>query len=319
MNKETFIKYFNGSISEEDERKLLSWIDESEENRREFFEERKLWDMFLLNSSSETILKGLLLKDNNEQRLLVKNRLVGLLKVAAVLLLVFITGILLVKKPAKESQAWNTIEVPIGQRTFLKLADGTSVWLNAKTKFSFPDRFKKDLREVKLDGEAVFDVSPNAKVPFVVDTRKYDVRVLGTEFNVYAYDNSDIFEVALVRGKVLLEKNESKEKAVELKPEQIAVYDEKDNALKITTADTNESFYWKEGIYSFNKQTLASIIQRLERYYEVSVKVNDPAILESKFTGKFRYSDPIEVIMEVIRKSSSFKYIKKGNEITLYK
>jgi len=208
--------------------------------------------------------------------------------------------------------------VPIGQRTCLRLADGTTVWLNAKTKFSFPDRFKKSIREVRLDGEAIFDVSHDEKVPFIVKAQKYNVSVLGTEFNVYAYDNSNVFETTLVKGKVLLEKNDSKEKAVELHPDQIAIYNEQSKLLEIKPVDTIESLYWKEGIYSFNNQPLSSIIQRLERYYEVVINVKDPQILRSKFTGKFRYSDPIEVILEVVRKGASFKYHKKGNVITIY-
>jgi transmembrane sensor len=319
MNKETFIKYFNGSISEEEEKNLLSWIDECEANRHEFFQERKLWDMFLLNSSSEMMVQSPTLKDKKVSKLVVNKWVIELSKIAAIFLLAFFVSFLLMKKPLSEAQAWNTIEVPIGQRTCLHLADGTTVWLNAKTKFSFPDRFKKDIREVKLDGEAIFDVSHNEKVPFIVKAQKYNVKVLGTEFNVYAYDNSNVFETTLVKGKVLLEKNDSKEKAVELHPDQIAIYNAQSKLLEIKPVDTIESLYWKEGIYSFNNQPLSSIIQRLERYYEVTINVKNPKILGSKFTGKFRYSDPIEVILEVVRKGTSFKYIKKDNEITIYK
>ncbi|MCE5344848.1 MAG: DUF4974 domain-containing protein [Bacteroidales bacterium] len=318
MDKVIFIKYFNGTISEEEEKDLLSWIDMSEANRHEFFKERELWDMFLLNSSTEMIFQSTELKGRKLSKPAINKWVFELSKIAAIFLVAFLVSILLVKKTGKKTQSWNTIEVPIGQRTCLRLADGTTVWLNAKTKFSFPDRFKKDFREVKLDGEAVFDVSHNEKVPFIVKAKKFNVRVLGTEFNVYAYDNSNIFEVALVKGKVLLEKNASKEKSVELIPNQIATYNEQNKSLEIQTKDTFESLYWKEGIYSFNNQLLSSIIQRLERYYEVNINVKDPEILESKFTGKFRYSDPIDVILEVVRKSTSFKYIREGNEITIY-
>lgn len=317
MDKEIFVKYFNGTISEEEEKELLSWIEECEANRREFFQERQLWDMFLLNGPSELTLQRTVKEEKKSFKPNVKKWIIELSKIAAIFLAAFFISSLIDKQPFPETQEWNSIEVPIGQRTCLRLADGTTVWLNAKTKFSFPGRFNKDIREVSLDGEAIFNVARNERAPFIVKAQKYNVRAAGTEFNVYAYDNSDVLEVTLVNGKVLLEKNESKEKAVELHPDQIAIYNEHNKSLEIKTIDTKESIYWKDGIYSFNNQPLSSIIQRLERYYEVTIDVRDPEILESKFTGKFRYSDPIEVILEVIRKSMSFTYNKKGNNITI--
>lgn len=233
MNKELFTKYFNGSISGEEEKNLLSWIDECEANRIEFFKERQLWDMFLLNSSSEIMFKSPTIIDKKVYKLNVNSWVIELSKIAAVFLVALFVSLLLVKKPLQETQSWNTIEVPIGQRTCLRLADGTTVWLNAKTKFSFPDKFKKDIREVKLDGEAILNVSHNGEVPFIVETKKYNIKVLGTEFNVYAYDNSNIFEATLVSGKILLEKNSSKENTIELRPNQIATYNEQSKLLEI--------------------------------------------------------------------------------------
>lgn len=320
MTKEIFNRYFNGDLSAIEERELLNWIDASDANRREFFQERKLWDMLLLNSPETMALSAPNLTvgktDKTHSR---KKWILEFSKIAAVFIIAICIGGWLTLKYSEEPQAWNTIEVPIGQRACLHLADGTRVWLNAKSRFTFPDKFKKGLREVKLDGEAVFDVVHNEKSTFVVKTKRFNVRVLGTKFNIYAYDNSSVFETALVRGKVMLEKRASMEKPIELKPNQMGVYHDETGTIEIKTIDTKESLYWTEGVYSFNNQPLSCIIQRLERYYEVSISVKHPDILNYKFTGKFRYSDPIDIILEVIKKSKFFKYTKKDNQITIYK
>lgn len=319
MDKEIFIRYFRGSLSEAEEKALFAWLEENEANMQEFMQERKLWDMILLNTPESSAITATKTEEANTIAIQLRKKWIGgFSKIAAVFLLAISLGIWLTLKFSEEPQAWNTIEIPIGQRACIRLADGTKVWLNAKSRFSFPDKFKNGQREVKLDGEAVFDVVHNEKSNFIVKTKRFNVRVLGTKFNVYAYDNSSVFETDLVRGKVLIESLVSKQKPIELKPNQMAAYQDETGLFEIRTVDTRESLYWTEGVYSFNNQPLSSIIQRLERYYEVKITVKNPEILNDKFTGKFRYSDPIEVILEVVKKSKFFKFRKNGNEITIY-
>ena len=95
-----------------------------------------------------------------------------------------------------------TVIVPAGQRAELLLADGTKVWLNSRSKLKFPDRFQKDARKVELDGEGYFEVTHQEEAPFTVHTSKYDVKVLGTEFNVKAYKDKEQFETSLLKGSV---------------------------------------------------------------------------------------------------------------------
>jgi transmembrane sensor len=97
-----------------------------------------------------------------------------------------------------------TVIVPAGQRVQLVLADGTKVWLNSKTTFTYPAALSADKnREVTLNGEAYFEVKKDAEHPFLVKTNTYDIQVFGTTFNVYAYDNADYFETSLINGSVL--------------------------------------------------------------------------------------------------------------------
>lgn len=317
MNKEIFIKYFRNELTETEEKALFAWIEESEDNRQAFLNERKLWDLILLNTPSNS--GNIINIEDTRSKSTAKRWLRELSKIAAIFIIAALAGGLYVKnRQPNETQVWNTIEIPIGQRASITLTDGTRVWLNAKSKFSFPDKFSKDKREVKLDGEAVFDVAHNENASFIVKTKRFNVRVLGTKFNVYAYDNSQVFETTLVRGKISLEKTNSGQESVVLKPNEMAVYSDNSGKVEIKTVDTKESLYWTEGVYSFDNQPLSAIIQRLERYYEVKITVENPEILKNKYTGKFRYSDPIEVILEVVRKNTFFRYKKLRNEIVIY-
>lgn len=309
-----FIKHFKGTITEQEEKELLAWIDKSQENRNEYLQERKLWDLILLNSAEEKLSADKQLVSRNRRA---KRWIIEISKIAAIFLIAFLTIHTFRNKPEPIKQVWNTIEVPIGQRTSLKLADGTTIWLNAKSKLTFPSFFTGNKREVILDGEAVFKVVHNEKMPFIVKTRKFDLKDLGTEFNVYAYNNSDIFETTLVKGKVQLQNKKTKD-SIDLKPNQAAVYSALTNKLILKNVNADESLSWIDGVYSFNNQPLSSIIQRLERYYEVTIYTKDSKILGNRFTGKFRYSDPIEVILEVVKKSNPFKYRRTGNEIIIY-
>lgn len=319
MNQETFIRYFNGTISRHEEQKLLDWIEASDENRQQFLRERQLWDMLLLHHPDEVPADMPVIVPEPETRSRTRSMVIEFSKIAAVFAVAFALSFFLMRnKQQVEEISWNTIEVPAGQRSHLTLADGTKVWLNAKTKFTFPGKFTTGNRYVKLDGEAVFDVAHNEQQPFIVETQKYNVKVLGTEFNVYAYSQSQTFETTLLKGKVLIEKSDSEDKPVELMPDQMASFNESNGQLELKNVNTQQSVFWREGIYSFENQSLESIFQRLERYYEVEFDIRNKKILQDNFTGKFRYRDPIDVILEVVKQSSKFRYTRQNNRITIY-
>lgn len=321
MDKSNFIKYFNGELSQESEKALLDWIDESEDNRKEFLRERELWDMILLNTD-EFQNRAFLDSDIRKQKNTSKRWIFETAKIAALVILSLGIGVLAAKylMPKEEQLAMNsTLEVPIGQRACLTLPDGTKVWLNAKSKLTFPERFSKDNRTVQLDGEAMFDVSHNERAPFMVKTDKYLVKVLGTKFNVNAYKASSMFEATLVRGKVALNKNNSNKEATILKPNEQLIYNADSDQASVKEVSTKYYTSWIDGVYSFDDQPFSAIVQRLERYYEVKIEVRYPELLDYRFTGKFRYSNPITVILDVIKANKKFRYTKVDNRIIIYK
>jgi transmembrane sensor len=315
MNKSVFINYFKGELSENQEKDFLDWVGQSEENYQELLMERKLWDMLILNDVDKNTESDIDLQQSNRFRRIIYNA--G--KVAAIFIVAFGLGILFKTNSGLQTATtkFNKIEVPRGQRVLITLVDGTKVWLNAKSKFTFPDHFEKNNRSVQLDGEAYFEVVHNEKVPFIVKTSKYQIKVLGTRFNVNAYQNSTNFETTLVEGRVLLKTNDPGSLAIELKPDEEYTEDSGTGKFEIKKVAAKENITWIDGVYTFNDQSFSSIIQRLERYYDTKIVVNYPELLDYRFTGKFRYRDSLTMILDVVKHNKAFTYKQVGNKIII--
>lgn len=206
--------------------------------------------------------------------------------------------------------------VPPGQRAELTLPDGSKVWLNAGSKLSYPSVFDGE-RRVHLSGEGFFVVAKNKDAPFIVSTSTIDIKALGTEFNVSSYETG-YTEVYLQKGSVKAYFPKYESDGTFLAPGQCLV--QKGNKLEFKNSDSNE-LLWREGLYSFKKQKLGSIIEKLELYYDVKIKVEDPEILEYEYVGKFRQRDGILTILQVIQKIHKFKIENNEelNQITLSK
>ncbi len=313
MNREIFIRYFKGQISTGEEKILLDWIDQSEENKQEFIEARRAWDLLLFSTPIESAQKASIW---NIRRISYE---IG--KIAAVVAIVStIAFVVFNRYEHKREQISQTIEAPAGQMVKITLPDGTKVWLNSKTKLQYSLAYGSAIRYVKLDGEAYFEVAHDKKHPFIVSTSHYDVKALGTAFNVYAYSESgnSRFSTSLVNGKVSVTDPVTKE-GVYLTPNQKAVIDH--GKLISISNSANDDMLWKSGIYSFNDMPLVNILERLERYYEVTIEVKSKNILNYTCTGKFRKNEGINHILDVIKTEVNFEYSydKENQKVVIYK
>lgn len=207
--------------------------------------------------------------------------------------------------------------VPAGQRAELTLPDGTKVWLNAGSKLSYPSFFEKE-RKVFLTGEGFFDVAKNENAPFVVSTKTIDIKALGTQFNVFSYPESDFTSVYLQRGAVKAYFPTLEKEGVVLSPDQYLI--QKGKKFELSKMDHGH-LLWREGIYSFRKQKLGSIIKKLELYYDVKIIVKDQEILNYEYVGKFRQRDGVLEILRLIQRIHNFKISKDDdlNQIVLSK
>lgn len=209
------------------------------------------------------------------------------------------------------------IAVPKGQRVYITLADGTEVWLSPRTKVRVPNRFNKKNRVVELDGEGYFSVAKDAEHPFIVQTKKYDVKVLGTKFNVFAYSESPRFETDLVEGSVQVYDRENQKNSVVLSPNEKAYL--KNNRLMKTGYVFDNEDYLKNGIFSFTGVPFSEILNYLSLWYNVKFELKDATSLDHKVSGKFRQSDEVKDILKALQGVHRFNYkIENENLIEIH-
>jgi len=210
----------------------------------------------------------------------------------------------------------NVLVVPFGKKAKVKLSDGSRIWVNAGSRIIFPNYFSGRRREIYLVGEAYFEVTHDQRKPFQVKTSTVTVQVLGTSFNVSSYPDDDFVSAVLKEGKIRMEENDAGilESVVELSPNQMAVFRKDGNGIKVS--QTKHEFYtvWKDGILRFENAEINSLIIKVERYYNISLELKNPAIGKERITGKLDLNAGMPEVFEYISKMSRTQ-LKKINTV----
>lgn len=298
--EELLRRYIRGEVTSEERRKVARWLDEDPAHMREFLALRKLYDISLWQIDLEEM--------SGRRSVIrpIRRWVFEALKVAAIL----VVGFLLAKsllETRPETAMMQTIHVPPGQRAELTLADGTDVWLNSGTTLRFPNRFDTDSRQVELDGEGYFSVKHDESRSFTVQAGRYAVHVLGTEFNVKAYHDSPLFETALINGSVEISAP-GMASNLRLKPDEVASV--RDGKIRVTPIHDYNYFKWTEGLLCFEDETIESLMEKLELYYDITIDVRRPGLLQHRYTGKFRMKDGIDHVLRVLQLKHRFSYTR---------
>lgn len=207
--------------------------------------------------------------------------------------------------------AYNQLIVPYGKRSSIILSDGSKIWVNAGSKVTYPDKFTDKQREIYVEGEIYADIESDRNRPFIVKTKDINVKVLGTEFNVAAYNNDKTHSVILVEGSVqILSKNsKDKDKKIILKPNQGFFIS--DNTSHIGRVDVSNYISWKNGYTSFRNEKLGIILNRLSKYYGVTITC-DPEVSNFRFSGGLDLKENIEQVLKGICNVAAVKYEKEN-------
>lgn len=260
-----------------------------------------------------------------ERRLSLRSRLKlpgGLYPIAASLLLIAVfTGYVILENnlPAKMLKAL-TMEkqkTPQGKKRQVILADGTHVWLNANSELSYSsDFFKREVREVYLQGEAFFDVAENKEKPFIVHASGLEIKVLGTAFNVRSYAADPVVETTLVRGKVsIFQGEEPNLPPVTLLPNQQALFSKDSKTIALEDVANTENFTgWKNGWMIFDNKPFSYIKETLERWYDVTITMEDEHSLSCTFSAKFK-DKTLQEVLEIFRSTESINYRIDGDHV----
>lgn len=310
--------YFSGTLSEAQKKELEAWKAASEENQLIFENAQKVWQSLEMLQEMRGYDMPLALSNVHRkvEQSAGKYRKTILLywqRIAAILLLPLLIGgaiyFIQEKHATSNSVVWQTLSTPPGVKSQVQLPDGTVVWLNSATKLSYPSTFSDNTRNVKLTGEAFFDVAKDERHPFIVDLGKINIEVVGTTFNAINYEQEEQAEVVLASGKVkLFEKQKNKNRLIsEMTPGQQAIYLKAGNTITFRNVDTRKYTSWINGKLIFRDDPMAEVVRKLDRWFNVQIEIADPNIGAYIYTATFQ-NESIEQVMRLIERTSPVEY-----------
>jgi len=206
----------------------------------------------------------------------------------------------------------STLQVPAGKEFSLVLSDGTQVWLNSGSCLTFPTVFGGDVRAVELSGEAYFEVSKDADKPFVVTCGQQTITVLGTSFNLSAYDEDSLIETTLLSGSVKLQAPFGERV---LFPGQQLRFDRKDGSVSICTVNAELYSAWTKGMFVFFDEPVSSICRKLSRWYEVEIEASDPALDDVRYSGMIDRNSTFNKIADLMASTNEVFFVEKNGKV----
>lgn len=212
-----------------------------------------------------------------------------------------------------DANLFNTLSTPTGGQYNIVLADGTKVYLNAVSSIKYPTQFNGDQRIVELDGEAYFEVAKNKNKPFIVKSGDQDIEVLGTHFNVHAYDNESVVKTTLLEGSVAV--SYKNQKAI-LKPGQQSNVSDKFTKITVKQVDTEAAIAWKNGRFKFDNADLKTVMRQLERWYGIKVEYRGD-VPDVRFNGGTFMNKNLSEVLKVLE-LSNIKFKVEGKTIIVY-
>ncbi|MCC5931977.1 MAG: FecR family protein [Cyclobacteriaceae bacterium] len=255
-----------------------------------------------------------------------------LLKVAAVLILVF--GIIfiysrqfelpaeeIVEAPVIEDRMWSN---PLGKLSKITLPDQSVVWLNTLSTIEYNTNFGIEHRNIKLKGEAFFDVKHDPSKPFIIQTPRLVTKVLGTSFNVKAYPDDLHEEITVESGKVEIAKSEAidtlrqTDHFLRLSASEIARYNSSENYLQVSRIDVSNVRSWINGNIYFQNTEMWEIARTIERMYDVKINFANTSLKKQKVTFKQK-AESLKITLDALSYITGMEYVKNDNEITFKK
>ncbi len=322
VDKVSIIRFLNGEMSLKERKELVKWILEGERNLKYFNDIKAVYEAVHneLNSIAGTNKEWeRFLKRIERERRKKTNWLGVITKAAAILLLpVMALGLSFYFNAStleKGLQAEKLVVItPKGQKSKVILPDSTVVWLNSGTQLSYSNFNKEGSRHVRLEGEGYFEVTKDAEHPFIVSTKDYDVKVLGTKFNVRSYNGDENTQTALAEGKVLLLFTDGR--SFYLKPGQVAMASNI-GKVKVKRTNTNNIICWKNNVLRFDNTSVKDIVPRLEHWYGVKIYVrNMKKNVDKRYTMTIK-TESLKETLQLMKYVTPLKYSINGDKVEL--
>lgn len=315
-------RILSGEADEIDHGLLKKWLNENPANKEEWKKIQESWEL-----GQEALLKEEIdsstawnkvrnfTTDGTEPNIThpgtFSNKWIS---IAAIFLLVL--GILWWLLP-NNKQASSSLIVSNNPHEKMVLNDGSTVTLNRGSKIACVQPFDSDQRVVELDGEGYFQVQGNSEWPFIVHAGGITIKVTGTRFNVRAYPNLNVTEVAVLEGKVEISASSKQPQAL-LNKGETALFDKLTGELKIVSSTDPNILAWLTGKINFNETPLNEVAKTLERVYGVTIQISDPTLLDQKLTARFS-NNSLDFVLDVVCITFNLKQSQEGNTIFLSK
>lgn len=316
MDENKLLRYIQAEpMSDSELTELLDWVESSSENLKQFESLKQLW---VLSGITQVKAEPNLRFFKRETKFLTSIRNNWLMKYAAIFILAFWAGLsslYLYNRYSTPALVYNEIQVPDGQKSMIILYDGTKVWLNSGTNFRYPATFSRNERKVFLKGEGFFDVAKNEACPFIVNASNLNVKVLGTRFNVDAYNENKAIRVTLERGAVVAQAENSKE-LVRLAPGEQAIFRKSTNKISKKEVDTELFSSWKENLLRFRDAPLNEVIVKMEHWYGVQIELEQSINVNDRFTMAIK-TESLREMLNLISKTIPITYEINGDKVLI--
>lgn len=309
-----FSKYMAGKASIQEREELLRWI--AQDGKLQLWLEERFASF---DNEMDMTLKANLLNRIHQQMDQKPRKIVIwplFQKVAAILLIpLMATVFALLIRPEKPIVQYCTIEARKGQKSNIVLPDGSKVQLNSESKLTYATDFNKKDRQLKLIGEAYFEVAKNKECPFIVKAGNLSVRALGTAFNVRAYQGEQFASATLTEGRVRVS---SPTRSIDMSPNEQVDLNTSSQELNITKLDNaRKSIGWLNNQLHFNNCTFTEIAASLSRIYNIEIYFSSESIKKQRFSGTINNSS-IESVFRILSLSAPIRYELKNGKMELY-
>lgn len=334
------MKFFKLEVSQQEADSIMEWLEKSPQNR-EYFAQLKA--MYIISHENDKEVEAItstmktsmeILSQAKRQNKLVPIKFLYLSIAAAVIVMFFSVGLLLTgsnpigklqenKTPLTAqdaSQTIRTLYTEKGVKGFVTLPDGSKVWLNSDSKLTYPDQFDTHSRNVKIEGEAYFDVKKDSLCPMIVTTNKdFSIEVYGTTFNIRSYADDSQAEATLYSGAITMRyKKNTKDEILQLHPNESFIYSGGIKAIptQINHKVPENQAAWKTGKLIFDNTPIEEALKTLERWHGTKFIIQNPNIYKHRISAEFT-AESIVQIMEILQIPLSVNYTYENNVVRI--
>ena len=366
MDNDSFLilasRILSGEAGDEDMKELEHFFEANDLYKKKFFLLKEYWEnKTSISTDADKAFQKILMQIKEEKNQIGQDAITSanrktksvrvfftISKVAVLISVCMVAAYFILRKSNHYSVAklevknfpWEIKETAKGAKSTLVLADGTKVTMNSDSRLKFPAGFSGNTREVYLTGEAFFDVTHNAKVPFIIHTSKMNIKVLGTEFNVKSYPEDSTSETTLIRGLIEVTLNDRPSDKIILRPKEKLVVSNEASSKQISSAATSSPAQgarllissvhyvsvkdsaivetsWMDNKLVFQDESFGKLATDLERRYGINIRFSNSSVREFRFTGVFE-KETIDEVLKALKLTEKFNYKIEGNNITIF-